>query len=175
MWNSRIDFKGKFSMRKIICFHNPDEENAWFSNWYLSDFEFDGMKFSSLEQYMMYKKAEVFGDAEISKEILNTDDVGKIKALGREVKNYNDTIWNGLRQVVVFEGLYAKFSQNDELKEKLLATGEDFLAEAAVNDTIWGIGLSMTDENRFHMDKWKGQNLLGFSLMEVRNRLNQNK
>lgn len=158
-------------MRKIICFHNPDEENAYLSNWYMSDFEYDGIKFSSLEQYMMYKKAEVFGDKEISKEILNTDDVGKIKTLGREVKNYNDTIWNGLRQVIVFEGLYAKFSQNNELKEKLLATGEDILAEASGTDLIWGIGLSMTDEKRFDMSKWKGQNLMGFSLMEVRNRI----
>lgn len=159
------------SMRNIICFHNPEEMNGYLSNWYLSDFEYDGIKFSSLEQYMMYKKAEVFGDREISNEILSTDNVGKIKALGREVKNYNDTVWNGIRQIIVYEGLYAKFSQNSELKEKLLATEADILAEAAASDIIWGIGLSMTDEDRFDMSKWRGQNLMGFSLMEVRNRL----
>ena len=158
-------------MRNIICFHNPDEENAYLSNWYMSDFEYDGIKFSSLEQYMMYKKAEVFSDDETAKKILNTNDPGKIKSLGREVKNYNDTVWNGVRQVIVYEGLYAKFSQNEELKEKLLATGEDILAEASGTDLIWGIGLSMTDEQRFDMSKWRGQNLMGFSLMEVRNRL----
>ena len=161
-------------MKNVICFHNPDEENSWFSNWYLSDFEYEGIKFSSLEQYMMYKKAEVFGDEKTAKKILNTDDPGKIKSLGREVENYNNTVWNGLRQIIVYEGLYAKFSQNEELKEKLLATGEDILAEASGTDTIWGIGLSMTDENRFHMDKWEGQNLLGFALMEVRNRIVRN-
>ena len=43
----------------IICFHNPDDEYGFLSNWDLSDFEVDGIKFTSLEQYMMYKKAEV--------------------------------------------------------------------------------------------------------------------
>ena len=49
-------------MQKIICFHNPEEENGWLSNWYLSRFTVDGITFSSMEQYMMYMKAEVFGD-----------------------------------------------------------------------------------------------------------------
>ena len=68
-------------MQKIICFHNPDEENGWLSNWYLSMITVDGITFSSMEQYMMYKKAEVFGDEDIKKEIMSTDDVGKIKAI----------------------------------------------------------------------------------------------
>ncbi|MCH5193680.1 MAG: NADAR family protein [Oscillospiraceae bacterium] len=158
-------------MSSIVCFHNPEEINGYLSNWHLSDFVYDGVKFSSLEQYMMYKKAEVFDDNDAAEKILNTDDPVKIKSLGRSVKNYNDIVWNGVRQVVVYEGLYAKFSQDENLKALLLGTGEDILAECAVKDNIWGIGLSMTDENRFDMSKWKGQNLLGFSLMEVRNRI----
>ena len=62
-------------MQKIICFHNPEEENGWLSNWYLSRFTVDGITFSSMEQYMMYMKAEVFGDDDIKKEIMSTDDV----------------------------------------------------------------------------------------------------
>jgi len=42
-----------------------------------------------------------------------------------------------------------------------------------VQDKIWGIGLSMKDERRLHLDKWQGQNLLGFSLMRVRSVLKQ--
>lgn len=155
-------------MIKVVCFHNPDEINGYLSNWYLSEFTVDGVKFSSMEQYMMYGKGVCFGDRETAEKILQTDNVGKIKALGREVKNYNDTVWNGLRQVVVYDGLLEKFRQNEELKEKLLATSEDILAECAVSDKIWGIGLSMKDEQRFNMYKWKGQNLLGFTLMRVR-------
>lgn len=158
-------------MQTVICFHNPDEINGYLSNWYLSDFSVDGILYSSMEQYMMYQKALLFQDIEIAKQILNTSNVGKIKTLGRSVKNYEDIIWNGMRQIIVYQGLLQKFQQNAELKEKLLATQEHLLAECAVQDKIWGIGLSMKDERRLHLDKWQGQNLLGFSLMRVRSAL----
>ncbi len=158
-------------MKKIICFHNPDEINGYLSNWYLSDFVFGGVKFSSAEQYMMYQKATVFGDTDIAGEILGTDNAGKIKALGRSVKNYDEKVWDGMRQIIVYKGLVQKFAQNEELKKRLLDTGVDILAECAVQDKIWGIGLSMKDENRLDMNKWQGRNLLGFALMCVRDEL----
>ena len=156
---------------EIICFHNPEEENGYLSNWYLSDFSIDGIKFSSMEQYMMYKKAVCFGDKDMANKILATDDVAEIKAFGRLVANYNESYWNGVRQIVVFEGLTAKFSQNEGLKAKLKATDNSILAECAVKDRIWGIGLSMNNPDRLQIDKWKGQNLLGYALMMVRERL----
>lgn len=159
---------------KIICFHNPDEENAYLSNWYPSDFTVNGISFSSMEQYMMYQKALRFGDTKIADKILATDDVAKIKKLGREVQGYDDSVWNGVRQIIVYEGLTAKFSQNEDLKAKLLETKDVILAECAVRDKIWGVGLSMTDEKRFDKDKWKGQNLLGYALMLVREHLSKN-
>lgn len=156
---------------KIVCFHNPDEENGYLSNWYPSKFAVNGVVFSSMEQYMMYKKAECFGDKDTADEILATDDVAKIKNLGRFVANYNESRWNGVRQIIVFEGLIEKFSRNEDLKEQLKATGNSILAECAVNDRIWGIGLSMKDPDRLEIGKWKGQNLLGYALMAVRERL----
>lgn len=155
-------------MRKIVCFHNPNEMNGYLSNWYLSDFAINDITYSSMEQYMMYQKAILFGDSEIAEQILESTDVGKIKALGRMVNNYDDAIWNGMRQIIVYEGLLEKFRQNDTLKKQLLATQRDILAECAVQDKIWGIGLSMKDDKRFNMDNWQGQNLLGFCLMRVR-------
>ena len=158
-------------MKRIVCFHNTDEINGYLSNWFLSDFEKDNIKYSSMEQFMMYQKAILFQDEEIAEQILCTSNVGKIKALGRSVKNYDDIIWNGMRQIIVYEGLIEKFSQNDSLKNELLSTQQDILAECAVQDRIWGIGLSMNDEKRFDMKEWKGQHLLGFTLMKVRNKL----
>lgn len=158
-------------MYRVIGFHNPDEEYGFLSNWYLSDFVIDGIDFSSMEQYMMYKKAILFQDADVAKKILNTQDVGKIKALGRQVKNYDDVVWNGRRQLIIYEGLLEKFRQNQDLRERLLETGDAILAECAVQDKIWGIGLSMTDEKRFLLSRWRGQNLLGFALMEVRDKI----
>ncbi len=158
-------------MKNIICFHNPDEENGWFSNWYPSVFELNGIRFSGMEQYMMYEKAVIFGDTDMAQKILAEDDVAKIKQYGRQVAHYDDTIWNGVRQIVVYRGLLAKFSQNAKLGMKLKKTEDAILAECAVHDRIWGIGLSMQDPDRFDMQKWKGQNLLGFALTQVREQL----
>lgn len=158
-------------MRNIIGFHNPDEVNGYLSNWYLANFIVDGIEYSSMEQYMMHQKALMFNDNNIAEQIMNTTNVGKIKALGRSILNYNDTMWNGVRQVIVYKGLLEKFRQNSKLREQLLSTGNDILAECAVQDIIWGIGLSMSDTKRYELESWKGQNLLGFSLMLVRENL----
>lgn len=155
----------------IICFHNPDEENGYLSNWYPSNFFVDGVEFSSMEQYMMYQKAICFEDKNIAAQILLTNDVSQIKALGRMVSRYDDNYWNGIRQIVVYKGLLAKFLQNEDLKELLKGTEEAILAECAVKDKIWGIGLSMKNADRLNRTKWKGQNLLGYTLMMVREQL----
>lgn len=124
-------------MTDIICFHNPDEENGYLSNWYPSRFVVDDVEFSSMEQYMMYRKACCFNDAETAARILRTSDVAEIKRLGRLVAGYDDHVWNGVRQIEVYEGLLAKFSQNAELGAQLVATGNAILAECAVKDRIW--------------------------------------
>ncbi len=156
---------------KVIGFHNPDEENGFLSNWYFSDFSVDGITFTSMEQFMMYKKAIYFNDSVIAEQIMETKDVACIKKLGRLVSGYNDSVWNGIRQIVVYEGLIAKFSQNDDLRKKLKDTKDAVLAECTVKDHIWGIGLSMNDSRRLFLEQWKGQNLLGYTLMMVRDRL----
>lgn len=157
--------------REIICFHNPEEENGYLSNWWLSDFKVDGIKFTSAEQYMMFGKAKLFGDLETQAKILAVSDVAKIKALGREVKGFDDEVWTANREQIVYKGLKAKFRDDEELKEKLLSTGDAILAECAVHDRVWGIGLSMKDPNRFVPEKWRGLSLLGKLLMQVREEL----
>ena len=159
--------------QEFICFHKPEEENGYLSNWYQSGFSFRGTDFSSVEQYMMYRKAIMFGDDAVRNRILSTDDVAEIKLLGRSVRNYNDKLWDGQRQIIVYQGLLAKFAQNDDLRLRLLNTGSAVLAECAVTDKIWGIGLSMDDDRRFLIDQWQGSNMLGFSLMQVRNMLQE--
>ena len=113
----------------VICFHNADEENGYLSNWYPSAFTLKGIDFSSMEQYMMYRKAICFDDDKVAAQILATEDVAEIKALGRLVSGYDENLWNGVRQIVVYEGLLAKFYQNPELKERLKSTGSAVLAE----------------------------------------------
>ena len=155
-------------MSIVICFHNPNEENGYLSNWFVSPFCLSGFTYSSMEQYMMHQKALCFHDTEIASQILKTDTPSTIKSLGRQVSNYNDLIWSGVRQLIVYQGLIEKFRQNPELLDKLLSTKDAILAECAVSDRIWGIGLSMTDPARLETKLWRGQNLLGFALMQAR-------
>ena len=112
----------------VICFHNNNEENGYLSNWYPSTFTHNGITFSSMEQYMMYRKALSFGDEKVATQILATDNAAEIKALGRLVSGYDESLWNGIRQIVVYEGLFAKFTQNPDLRERLKDTGNAFLA-----------------------------------------------
>ena len=160
-------------MTEVICFHNPDEVNGYLSNWYPAHFVMNGIEFSSMEQYMMHHKACRFNDTETAARILETDDVAEIKRLGRLVTGYDDHMWNGVRQIEVYEGLLAKFSQNAGLWAQLKATGNAMLVECAVKDRIWGIGLSMHDPARFNPNQWRGKNLLGYALMLARRKLNR--
>ncbi len=159
----------------VIGFHKADEENGFLSNWYKSPFVLDGQRFSCVEQYMMYRKAAVFGDSEIMDLILDTEDPGTIKDLGRRVQNYDNDVWSSCRQVIVYRALLAKFEQNSDLKQKLMDTGDAILAECAHDDKIWGIGRYPTDDRRLDPKQWIGQNLLGYALMEVREQLKKNR
>lgn len=152
----------------MIFFHNVDEPNGYLANWYESNFTENGQTFTSVEQYMMWNNAIRFHDQKRADLILASSDPAQIKRLGQEVEGYDDTIWNGIRQIIVYRGLRLKFLQNEDLKRQLLETGDQIIAECAVKDRIWGIGLSMHDPNHFDMRRWKGENRLGFALMEVR-------
>lgn len=156
---------------KVICFHSPGEPFDFLSNWYYCYFVIDGVEFNSGEQYMMYSKAVLFGDYEIARQILKEKDFGKIKALGRKVRGFSDAVWNEHKVEIMYQGLYQKFYQDMVLSQRLLATGDALLAECAVQDRVWGIGLSMKDPDRLDPRKWRGENLLGQILMRIRSEL----
>lgn len=141
---------------------------GFLSNWYKSEFTVNGVKFVNSEQWMMYQKAKIFGDDETAQKILASTSPKEVKDLGRKVKNYNDTIWNGVRQIVVYEGLKAKFEQNPDLAKRLLDTGDDILVECNPYDNIWAIHMDEDDPRVQDISQWQGQNLLGFTLMLVR-------
>ena len=141
------------------------------SQWQKCSFEIDGVSYSSAEQYMMAEKARTFGDDETLEKILSAKLPGKIKALGREVKGFDGKKWDSIKFKVVVRGNMAKFSQNRELLSFLLGTGDATLVEASPKDSIWGVGLKEGDRDILDPDKWKGENLLGKALMEVRSNL----
>lgn len=145
--------------------------NGIYSQWYGAPFTIGGISFNTCEQYMMYKKAMLFGDEDIANKILLSNRSDEQKYLGRLVKGFDRTIWDQHSFSIVYEANLAKFSQNSELKEELLATGDRVIVEASPYDFIWGIKMGDADSNIESPEKWKGLNLLGFTIMTVRNQL----
>lgn len=155
-------------MYNIICFHKPEEPNGFLSNWYMSSFSDDEYgEFSSAEQYMMYRKAVLFGDDETARQVMELSSPAEIKALGRLVKGFDQKLWDENKYEIVKRGVQLKFSQNKELMERLLSFGGCVFAECSVSDRVWGIGLSMNSPDRFSVKKWRGENLLGRALTEI--------
>ena len=99
----------------VIRFYEPEGENGYLSNWYLSDFQYAGRKYHSMEQYMMFQKALTFGDLEIADRIMASQSLPEIKKLGRSVAHYNDVLWKTIRVQIMRRGIRAKFQQNPEL------------------------------------------------------------
>lgn len=140
-----------------------------FSQWARSIFfDENGQKYYTAEQYMMARKALVFNDTEVYNAIMNTQNPMEQKALGRKVRNFDADRWAGISRKVVTSGNILKFTQNPEFKKHLLETEYKTIVEASPTDTIWGIGLSVTDPRRFNESEWRGTNWLGECLMEVR-------
>ena len=142
------------------------------SQWWPCKFKSNGIEYNCAEQYMMSEKAKLFKDEETNQLILKETSQRNIKQLGRLIKNFNEEVWNKNKINIVVQGNFLKFSQNEELKQFLIETGSKILVEASPKDRIWGIGLDEKNPDARNPLKWKGLNLLGFSLMEVRDIIN---
>ncbi|QYY33736.1 NADAR family protein (plasmid) [Cupriavidus pinatubonensis] len=142
-----------------------------FSNWHKAAFVVDGKKFNCVEQYLMYAKATLFSDDDTVGSILSTPDPRQQKALGRQVSGFVESVWIENRVSIARTGVLAKFSQNPHLREALLGTAGTELVEASPYDKIWGVGLPATDPRINDRSQWRGENLLGKILTEVREHL----
>ena len=144
---------------------------SFFSNFYPTSFIVDDIIYKHVEQFIMYQKAIYFEDYETAGKIISSSEPLVCKQLGRKVKNYTDDQWARVRKDIAIKGICAKFEQNSRLRKLLLDTVRQELVEASPYDCIWGIGLSVSDPRRLQKSNWRGLNLLGQCLMEVRSKL----
>lgn len=144
------------------------------SNWYRCQFkDNDGIIYNCTEQYIMYKKAELFGDMKTAEEILKTFQPRFQKSLGRKVKNFDEEVWIKNREKIAYEGNLLKYQQNSRLKKLLINTYPKEIVECNPHDRIWGIGLAESDPDILKTELW-GENLMGKTLMKVRETLMNN-
>lgn len=141
-----------------------------FSNFYDCEFVENGKTWKSSEQCFMAKKAEYFKDNEILDEILKAETPDKAKKLGRKVKNFDAEKWSEVCFEKMYVAVYAKFSQNSNLKELILSDefeGKGFV-EGSPFDAIWGVKMDWKNPDIDNEENWQGQNLLGKVLNKVR-------
>lgn len=141
-----------------------------YSQWYKCFFSENGIEFNCSEQYMMYHKALTFEDFENAAKVLEAKDPAIQKKLGKKVKNFNSENWDRLRENIVTQGNYLKFSQNSELKKELLSHNKE-IVEASPYDKIYGIGLHYSDDKVLDSSLWNGQNLLGICIMRAKEKI----
>lgn len=156
--------------------HQP-EPDGWISTgclsqWWPAPFTADGHVFATAEHYMMWRKATLFGDHSAALKILDAPHPHAAKALGGRVTGFDQQVWDEHRVPIVIAGNLAKFRQHPSLGAFLVTTGRRVLVEASPVDRIWGIGLIRDDPAATDPGQWRGLNLLGFALMQVRDTLN---
>jgi len=151
--------------------HPTDIGKECLSQWYSAKFVLDGLQFPTAEHYMMFRKATLFHDDAAARDILSAPNPAAAKALGRSVRGFQEATWQEHRLSIAVDANYAKFSQSPPLLQFLLNTKGRVLVEASPVDRIWGIGLAVDDPHVDNPLEWRGLNLLGFALMDVRERL----
>lgn len=162
---------------KFLCFwgHQPSKDGSvnkfCLSQWWVQDFIVEGQIYPTAEHWMMAGKAKLFGDNEVLEKIYQAKTPAEAKKLGRQVRNFDGQLWNAHKYNIVKEGNIHKFSQHEELKTFLLNTKDRVLVEASPVDKIWGIGLEASHPHAEQPMHWKGENLLGFAIMEARDHL----
>ena len=142
------------------------------SQWFAAGFTHGDVYFPTAEHWMMYQKAQVAGDAAAAAAVLAEPSARRVKAIGRRVRNYDDRLWTARKYAVVVEGSVKKFTADPALREYLLGTGDAVLVEASPYDNQWGIGMDEAEAKQLgDPARWRGTNLLGWALMEARDRI----
>lgn len=141
---------------------------ACFSQWWPAPTTIDGQLYPTAEHYMMAEKARLFGDEQARARVLAAQQPADVKRAGRTVRGFVERDWEDARERIIRAGSLAKFSQHPDLGAFLLQTGTKVLVEASPTDRIWGIGRAADDPAARDPLAWRGLNLLGFILMDVR-------
>ena len=141
-----------------------------FADMYLAPFMVKGQQYICANQYIAHQKTLVFNDKEAATKILNSKDPSEMKLI--PVKGFDRVVWEKNERQIMIDAAVHKFSQNAELKSRLLNTGDSHLGMKSRN-LRYGIGLSMISDYESKRNQWRGENRHGKYLMEARDRLRE--
>jgi len=160
-----------YDRRNTVFFCDPEMKNGYLSPLYPAAFDAEGESFCCAMQYYAYRKARFFGDAVTAGDILSETDPERLAKLAHAVKGVSEPVWDGMRQPCMTEALLLCFSQNEKIARLLLDTGNALIVDCDPFDMVWGSGVLSVVPGSDDPETWKGRNLLGFSLMTVREKL----
>ena len=143
-------------------------KNSPFSNFHAVSFTVDNAQFNCTEQYYQLKKSEFFSDRQTSQSIMETSNPSEMKRLGAKVKDFNQERWETVCVEMMQVGNLAKFTQNEQMRDKLIATETKTLVESSSIDLFWGSGIGLHQKDTMNREKWTGQNKMGEVLCKVR-------
>lgn len=146
-------------MADVINFYLAGEEYGCFSNFSRHPIHLDGKTWPTSEHYF---QAQKFEDESHQEEIRTAKSPMIAARMGRDRKKPLRPDWESVKVAVMTEAVRAKFTQHDDLRDILLATGDAKLVEHTVNDSYWGDG-----------GDGSGKNMLGQVLMRVREELRE--
>jgi ribA/ribD-fused uncharacterized protein len=155
----------------ILFFFSKEPENKEFSSFYDTTFKLDDVEYKNAEQAFQAIRAKTFGDDESFKKILKSKSAQSAKSFGNKIEKFDEEVWNAQRDNVMRSILRAKFSQNPTIRKQLLDSGNGMIANADPRENYWGIGTSAGTSIAKNPAKWKGKNMMGKLLMELRDEL----
>jgi N-glycosidase YbiA len=144
-----------------ISFYRVNEPYGCFSNFSPHPIVLDGKEWPTTEHYFQAQKF-VTTAPDYAEKIRLAPSPMKAAQWGRSRKAPLRSDWESVKDDVMRRAVYAKFKSHPEIRDVLLATGEEKIVELTTTDMYWGVGSDGTGKNR-----------LGIILMEVRERLRQ--
>ncbi len=149
--------KGAGEMPVVLRFYEPDAENGFLSNFFPCELKIHGVTFKSTEHYYQSQKFAVPETSAIAEQIMNAATAAEAFAIARANDSKVRSDWSVHKKRTMFRALMYKFKLHQDLREKLLQTGDAMLVEDSKIDSFWGSG-----------PDGKGQNLLGQMLSNIR-------
>jgi len=115
------------------------KHESLFSQHHKCSFVIDNVRYNCAEQWMMQQKAILFGDEEMARKIMETDDPKRMQRMGRKIRGLDQEIWDEYSYDIVYKGNTHKFAQDNNILKSLRQTTGTTLIEASPYDRIWGI------------------------------------
>ena len=127
-----------------IDFYKEFGELGYLANYSNHGFTVDGVYYPTAEHYYQASK---FDDTEIKNKILKCKTPKEASTIGRDRGLKRIDHFSDVKLDKMYEGVYYKFSQNKDIRTKLIETRNSDIREMTVKENYWGVGPNLDGRN----------------------------